>query len=298
MRSISLCVGLCYAKADKTGMPKSANNPDERQRAIEILLLWEGRVSRARLLELFDVHGTVLSRDIAAYREAFPDACSSYSAGRAYEVTSWAKPQLTKGYFAEYEGLVGTRPAEGLRASVELVSTEQHATNIHYRPFSRIHAAIRDCQQVLIQYRSLSNPEAHQRTIRPHAFVQAGPRWHLRAYCERAQEFRDFNLSRISSVGDPSLSSLPGAELDHAWNAMVKLRLVPHPALNALQSKLVRDEYMGGTVAVVFDVRQAVAKYVVRAFHAAIDTDTQLPPAYILAVDKPLNFAADTFFSR
>ena len=45
-------------------------------------------------------------------------------------------------------------------------------------------------------------------------------------------------------------------------------------------------------------VRQAVAKYVVRAFHAATDTDTQLPPDYILAVDKPLNFAADTFFSR
>lgn len=279
-------------------VPKTTATADERRRAIEILLLWEGRVSRGRLLELFDVHGTLISRDITAYREAFPDACSPVGAGRAYVVTPWAKPHLTGGHFAEYEELVGTLPAQGLRARVELISIEQHATSIQFRPFSRIHAAIRDGHQVLIQYRSLRNPEAHARTIRPHAFIQAGPRWHLRAYCERAQEFRDFNLSRISSVGDPSASILPGAELDQAWNTRMKLRLVPHPALNSLQSKLVRDEYMHGTVAVVFEVRQPEAKYVVRGFHAAVDVNVQQPPDYILAVHEPNTFAPGTFFAQ
>lgn len=277
-------------------MPKNAAPAEDRQRAIEILLLWEGRVSRGRLLELFDMHGTMLSRDITSYREAFPDACTPVGAGRAYVVTPWVKPHLTKGRFSEYEGLVGTLPAQGLNASVELVSAEQHATDIEFRPFSRLHGAIRDGHQVRIQYRSLTHPELHDRIVRPHAFIQAGPRWHLRAYCDRAKGFRDFNLSRISSVGEPSASDLPSSESDQAWNTLVKLRLVPHPSLNSLQSKLVRDEYMRGTVAVVFEVRQAIAKYVAQAFRASVDTQEDLPPEFLLAVDKPNNLPPGTFF--
>lgn len=277
-------------------MAKTPQSHHERLKAVEVLLLWEGRVSRPRLAEIFSVHGTVLSRDMATYVEMAPDNCRYENGARAYVVTPYARPQLTEGRFGEYEGLVGTLPAYGLRAGVELVSTQQHATNIQYRPFSRIHAAIREGRQIQIEYRSLNHPEAHERTIRPHALIQAGPRWHIRAYCARAQGFRDFNLGRISRVDDPMQSALPGAEDDSAWNTSVAIRLIPHPDLNEHQARLVRDEYMFGTTAVVFEVRQATAIYVIRGFGAAIDIQSQRPPEFLLAVHEPNDFPAGTLF--
>ena len=278
-------------------MAKTSSGHQERLRAVETLLLWEGRVSRPRLAEIFDVHGSVLSRDMAAYADLAPDNCAYDTGARGYLVTPYARAQLTRGQFSEYEALVGTVPFRGLRAGVELVSTQQNATQIHHRPFSRIHAAIRERKQVRIEYRSLSNPETHERTIRPHAFIQAGPRWHIRAYCDRAKEFRDFNLGRISRVDDPAHSLLPAAEADHAWDTLVTLRLVPHPHLNAAQIQLVRDEYMAGTVSRVFEVRLPLCKYLVHAYRAAIDASKQLPPDFTLAVDKPTDLPLGALLS-
>ena len=268
-------------------MAKTPRGHQERLKAIELLLLWEGLVSRPRLTELFDVHGTVLSRDMAAYADLAPDNCQYDTGVRAYVVTPYARAQLTLGLFREYEALVGTLALRGLRAGVELVSTQQHATHIQHGPFSRIHAAIRESKQIQIEYRSLNNPKKHERTIRPHALIQAGARWHVRAYCHRAREFRDFNLGRISRVDGPVNSQLPGAEEDQAWNTLITLRLIPHPNLSAAQAQLIRDEYMAGTVARVFDVRLPVCKYLVQAYRAATDISTQLPPDFILAVHQP-----------
>lgn len=268
-------------------MAKTPSGHQERLKAVETLLLWEGRVSRPRLGELFDMHGSVLSRDMAAYADLAPDNCEYDTGARGYVVTPYARPHLTEGQFSEYEGLVGTLALRGLRAGVELVSARQHATHIQHGPFSRTHAAIREGKEIQIEYRSLNNPEAHERTIRPHAFIQAGPRWHVRAYCDRAKEFRDFNLGRISRVDDPAHSLLPGAEEDQAWNTLITLRLIPHPHLNAAQIQLVRDEYMAGTVARAFEVRLPVSKYLVQAYRAAIDISRQLPPDFLLAVHEP-----------
>lgn len=268
-------------------MAKTPSGHQERLKAVETLLLWEGRVSRPRLGELFDVHGSVLSRDMAAYADLAPDNCEYDTGVRGYVVTPYARAQLTNGQFSEYEALVGTLALRGLRAGVELVSAQQHATHIQHGPFSRIHAAIREGKQIQIEYRSLNNPEAHERALRPHAFIQAGPRWHVRAYCDKAKGFRDFNLGRISRVDDPVHSLLPAAEEDRAWDTLITLRLVPHPHLSAAQVQLVRDEYMAGTVARVFEVRLPVSKYLVQAYRAAIDTSRQLPPDFILAVHMP-----------
>ncbi|MBD8524424.1 WYL domain-containing protein [Pseudomarimonas arenosa] len=268
-------------------MPKSSIGHQERLRAVENLLLWAGQVSRARLAELFEVHGTVLSRDMAAHVESVPDNCRYDLTARAYIVTPYARPHLTEGKFEEYEGLVGSLPAKGLRAGVQLVSIQQNGTDVKRWSFSRIHIAIREGKQIDIEYRSLSNPVKHPRTIRPHAFIQAGPRWHVRAYCGMAEGFRDFNLGRIARVEDPVATEMPGPESDREWNRVIELRLRPHPHLNREQEQLVRDECLAGTVMRVFEVRLPLSKFVIQARGAAIDVDTQAPPEYLLAVYEP-----------
>ncbi|WP_434658214.1 WYL domain-containing protein [Pseudomonas sp. R3-56] len=140
---------------------------------------------------------------------------------------------------------------------------------------------------IRIVYRSMSTPEPHERVIRPHSFIQAGPRWHLRAYCAKAAAFRDMNLGRISAVSPESGSSLPGEDEDLEWQQITSIRLIPHIGLSAEQAQMVREEYMGGTAAVVFSVRAPLVQYVIQSFRAAVDPVREKSPEHLLMVQHP-----------
>lgn len=269
-------------------MPRRNSAPQERFEAIEILLLWEGRVSRSRLLDLFHIHETLASRDIAGFRAEYPDACEAEPSSKSYVSTARLQPTLTRGVFSEYQRLIGaTGSLDAISAGVPFESSQLDATAIQPTSFSRLHRAMRLGFCVKVVYRSMSTPEAHERLIRPHSLIQAGPRWHLRAYCEKAGDFRDFNLGRISAVSLADELVLPGPEQDQNWHRMVPVRLVPHRGLSAEQAQMVREEYMGGTAALVFNVRASLAKYVIQSFRAAVDPEREGVPEHLLMLQLP-----------
>ncbi|MNO20002.1 hypothetical protein D3C76_97480 [compost metagenome] len=271
-------------------MPRRNSAPQERFEAIEILLLWEGRISRSRLLDLFNIHETLASRDIASFRVRYPEACEPDPASKSYSSTPQLEPILSRGVFTEYQRLVGASGSlETISIGVPFESTQFDATAIRPVPFSRLHRAMRLGLCVRVTYRSMSTPQAHERLIRPHSLIQAGPRWHVRAYCEKAGEFRDFNLGRISAVSLADALLLPGAEQDRHWQRIVPIRLVPHRDLSAEQARMVREEYMGGTAAMVFNVRASLAKYVIQTFRAAMDPDRERLPEHVLMVQQPVD---------
>ncbi len=245
-------------------------------------------MSRARLLELFPVHETVASRDLSAFRRAYPKACDSRHAGKWFDVGPLFKPTLTEGVFAEYQALIGAGgEQEELAAGVPAIAVKPDVTVIGYRPFRQIHAAIRGGRCVRITYRSMSTPEPHERIIFPHTLIKASPRWHVRAWCEKAQAFRDFNLGRISAAVPASYPADWGPDKDEAWKQEVKVRLVPHEALSPERKRLVRDEFMGGTTALVHTVRVPLVRYLIRAFGAAVNPILERPPAHLLMVESP-----------
>tara|TARA_R110002020_G_scaffold121942_13_gene277111 strand:+ start:663 stop:1241 length:579 start_codon:yes stop_codon:yes gene_type:complete len=170
---------------------------------------------------------------------------------------------------------------------VPIESTQLNATVIRYTLFSQIHRAMRLGLCIRIVYRSMSTPEPHERVIRPHSFIQAGPRWHLRVYCAKAAAFRDMNLGRISAVSAESGTSLPGKDEDLEWQQTVSVRLVPHSGLSPEQAQMVREEYMGGTAAVVFSVRAPLVQYVIQSFRAAVDPVREKAPEHLLMVQYP-----------
>lgn len=269
-------------------MPHRSSAPQERAEAIEILLLWEGSVSRSRLLELFQTHPTIISRDLAAFRRKWPEAMRYSTEGKEYIASLTLRPQLTRGEFNEYIGLLGGRGGRGsFPLGVPFDDARVSATRVSYPLFSRLHRAVREGICLTTMYRSMRKPEPHVRTLRPHAFVQAGPRWHVRGYCAETGVFADFNLARIVEVKSCPTRALPGGEDDAAWNTRVDLRLVPHRDLSPPQKMLVRDEYLRGTTALVLSVRAALVKYVVRAYRAALDPAQESAPAHLLMVKNP-----------
>ncbi|MOA67491.1 hypothetical protein D3C78_1946980 [compost metagenome] len=52
---------------------------------------------------------------------------------------------------------------------------------------------------------------------------------------------------------------------------------------------MVREEYMGGTAAMVFNVRASLAKYVIQTFRAAMDPDRERLPEHVLMVQQPVD---------
>lgn len=269
-------------------MPRRNVEADVRAKAIEVLLLWEGEISRSRLLDLFEVHATVASRDIAAFREAFPDACDPSTATKSFVVRPLFKPKISKGVFGEYQALVGgAKPMGEIRAGVPLTSVRPDVTTISYTMFRQLHLAIREGRCVRISYRSMGTPEKHERVIRPHAMIQALTRWHVRAWCTKARAFRDFNLGRISAAVPAEAGDALGPDEDVAWATEVALRFVPHVGLSREQKLLVRDEYMGGTTALVHRTRAPMVRYVIRAFGAAVNPLREKPPAFLLMVERP-----------
>jgi len=279
-------------------MPRSPMDAAGRQEAIELLLLWEGRVSRARLLELFGMHETQASRDIASFRKAHPTACDHDLANKSYTVREIYRPTSSTGDFASYQRLLGAAGlTDKVLAAVPVCSTHLDATNVAYPTFREIHRAMREGHAVEIEYRSLSAPARHERVVRPHTLIQAGPRWHLRAWCARANGFRDFNLGRISKAHAVVGVVLPGADADSAWQTELRVRFVPHPGLSQPQAQLVRDEYMGGTTAMVHTVRVPMLRYLIQAFRVAIDPNHEPAPEYLLMVDAPADLPSAALWS-
>src|SRR4051794_22053341 len=99
-------------------MPVSTLGAEQRLAAIEVLLLWESRVSNTRLRELFPIHASQASRDLAEYRERAPENVAVGFHQREYAVTPFSKPVLTAGTFEEYAALIGAPTPRTLNSSV------------------------------------------------------------------------------------------------------------------------------------------------------------------------------------
>lgn len=92
--------------------------------------------------------------------------------------------------------------------------------------------AIASGSAITICYHSISSGES-ERTIVPHAIVNYGQRWHVRAFDFQSHSFRDFVCTRIEHVSssDHVIDEAQTASADDQWQKQVSLELLPHPKL-------------------------------------------------------------------
>ena len=124
------------------------------------------------------------------------------------------------------------------------------------------------------------------RQIVPHALVDNGQRWHVRAYDRANARFSDFVITRISKAmvldGDET-SDDERAVADEQWNRMVELTLVPHPQLTHKGPVEADYDMRNGTLSVT--CRAAVADYALRRWGVDCSEGYYLDPAeYQLAL--------------
>jgi predicted DNA-binding transcriptional regulator YafY len=263
---------------------------------MEALLLWEGRLNNGRLRELFEMSGVRASQWIREFRESHPNWTAWDTKLRSYvaEAEAYRGPgneaenrQAEAASLARYIEMVGIPHTIG-DAVVERIlwSACPDLSTPSPRIFALISEAIRTHAMLEITYRSMRHPAPHSRVISPHSLVRAGRRWHVRAYCNTHQDFRDYALGRIEKViRSDSLAEVGAAEMhDTAWNTPVPVRLVAHPELTPEQESLIRFEYFSNTSSRVETCRGALVSYFIQDIRAATNTKKQQPPDYQLAV--------------
>lgn len=251
------------------------------------ILLWEGRISRSRLIAEYGLSPIRASEWLRDFRESFPEWVAWDSKLKADLATSKAYTDAERAAKSSQPSPIDEMlvpyapdaPGRPLSVSWDFVHTSP-------RTFSRLNLAITDRQRVKFLYCSMNNPELHERTIEPHSLVRAGRRWHVRGFCLLRQDFRDFVLGRMTKAQLLPEPCTADASADVSWATVLKVRLVAHPRLSPAQQLVVRNEYFNGASARVESCRAALLNYMVQELMAATDVKRQVPPDYQLAVEN------------
>lgn len=264
-----------------------------RYKVMRRIALWEGRLSRGRLMDVLGLSGIRVSQLLREVREGNPDWFEWDSKSKSHFFTpaayKRAQADLKTGtsdlslaaYLAEADIHADLAPGAG---PVTVAPWGFSPVNPH--TFSRIRLAVEQGTRLRIEYRSMRTPEPHTRTVEPHCLIQAGRRWHMRGYCLETSDFRDFVLGRIAKITLLDQKVEFTVAEDTKWNAVVKVRIQAHPKMTPGQQDLVRSEYFEGTAVRVHSCRGAMLPYLVQELRLALDINKDVPPEYQLAVEN------------
>jgi predicted DNA-binding transcriptional regulator YafY len=221
-----------------------------RYRLIEIIALWEGRLTTNHLCDTFGIGRQQASKDINEYLRTIAPGNLKYDKHlKGYKPTSDFSPQLTSGAADEYLHLLHrnqelSHTFEQLNLSVANTAVIQPPVR-HVRPdiIRPLVQAAREQKRIDVDYVSLTHPDREGRIITPHTLVFTGVRWHVRAFCEKNMGYRDFVLSRFR--GKPELldGSPHGMDKDKDWHTMVTVRLKPDQRLTPAKRQIIAEDY-------------------------------------------------------
>lgn len=243
---------------------------DRRLAFIDFRLRWDGRINRSDLTDFFGISVPQASLDIARYIELAPQNLMYDRSSRVYLATSdfqslstGTQPrQYLNELLASATGILETEASFiGWRPPVD--SVPQPGRGVAAEVLAALLKAIRDSSGVTVLYQSMSRAEPSTRTIFPHAFAYDGFRWHVRAFCNSRNDFRDFVLGRIIEVlGVEPAGCL--ANEDKEWNTLLTLVLAPHSGLSAGKRRAIELDYGMRNGEVELQCRQALLFYTLK----------------------------------
>lgn len=268
--------------------------PAQRERLayIEFLIWFLGRATRKDVLDRFGIATAAGTRDMALYREIAPD--NAEYEGKAYLYRTSFKPLFTHDVHRVLSALTSGFGDGERRITAALLP---HAVPARLNQpsldvLATVTRAIHQRRALKLTYHSMKTGPGH-REIVPHALVDSGLRWHVRAFDRTKNEFRDLVLTRMEDLRTwPGKSEKAHARAheqqaaDNQWTTEITLTLIPHPAHQHPLS-IERDFGMvNGQLSVT--ARAAVAGHFLRQWQVDCSPGSRLQGAeYRLALKTP-----------
>jgi hypothetical protein len=234
---------------------------------IELVAYWEGKVNTTHIAQQFGLSRQQSSAALNAYLGNYPNNLAYNKSGKAYQPTESFKLHFITGEADEYLHWLHTGYiSQSLSSALYLPNTSLNLPARKISPYVMrgLVAGIRQQRRVDVEYVSLSNPSQIGRNIAPHAFVNTGLRWHLRAWCEKSGQFRDFVLSRFRGTAELLDKSPHTAEQDEAWSTQVTVILQPDPRLPPAKREVLENDYQMQNGQLHITTRGCLVQYLLR----------------------------------
>ncbi|MGY4531485.1 putative DNA-binding transcriptional regulator YafY [Pseudomonas sp. TE3786] len=221
-----------------------------RYRLIETVAWWEGRLTTGHLMQSFGISRQQASKDINSYLTEYAPKNLDYDKHlKGYVPSKTFTPLFIDDSASAYLHLLNQNHErsphiEGLAlayAHTEILKVPDRSIRPEVlRPLLR---ACREGLRLECEYVSLANPLAETRLIAPHTLIYTGMRWHVRAYCEKNRDYRDFVLSRLRGEPDVLDLSEHGIDGDSGWATEVDVLIVPDSRLSPEQQAIIEIDY-------------------------------------------------------
>ena len=244
------------------------HNQRQRLSYLEFCLYFLGEVRRADMMVRFDCAPAVVTRDIALYRQLAAANLELDQSTKAYQIAPGFQPLFEHRLEQVMAALMQGEPYSIESVGGSLVSCDYPAL-LNRPPLAILAAASRAIRQrrlLKVRYHSASSGEL-ERVIAPHALVDSGLRWHMRAYDQLRHRFIDLVLTRMlaAEVLNETPELQQQAEHDQQWQRSITLQLVPHPKLP--DPNIATLDYAMRDGVLSLDVRAANAGYLLRRWY-------------------------------
>lgn len=244
-----------------------------RYRLIETVAWWEGRLTTGHLIQSFGISRQQASKDINTYiNEHAPRNLTYDKQLKGYVPSTQFKPLFIDNSASAYLHLLYQNNERA--PHIEGLALAYAHTKVLEVPDRSIKAEIlrpllKACREHLrldIDYVSLNNPAPEGRLIAPHTLVYTGMRWHVRAYCEKNGQYRDFVLSRLR--GEPELLGKSENVIteDEDWNTEVTVVIEPDSRLTPTQKAIIEADFGMLNGQLLIPTRRALVKYVLQRY--------------------------------
>ncbi|HBO7006212.1 TPA: WYL domain-containing protein, partial [Pseudomonas aeruginosa] len=218
-----------------------------RYRLIETVAWWEGRLTTNHLMQSFGISRQQASKDISTYiSEHAPKNLEYDKHLKGYVPSRRFQPLFIDNSASAYLHLLNQNHEraphiEGLAlayAHTEVLAVPDRSVRpAVLRPLLK---ACREGLRLECEYVSFTTPDGETRLIAPHTLIFTGMRWHVRAYCEKNRDHRDFVLSRFRGI--PELMddrTEHGRESDPGWATSLPVIIEPDSRLKPEQRAII-----------------------------------------------------------
>jgi len=224
-------------------------NVEQRLSFLEARLFWEGRVNRKDLMTRFGISVPQASSDLQKYQKLAPKNIKYDKSGKFYYASSNFKPKIISpnqnDFFSQLHLIsngVFQKNASFLYTVPEFDVTPSPERSADMDTLRKILKGIKEKKALEIEYQSMSQPGPACRWITPFAFGHDGFRWHIRAYCDINQEFRDFIAGRILAIKGERPHEIDFSK-DILWHRHVTFIIAPHPGFSEGQKRAIELDY-------------------------------------------------------
>jgi predicted DNA-binding transcriptional regulator YafY len=263
---------------------RTPDQQTERLAHIEFMVYFTGKVSRKDIMSRFGVSQAAATRDLSRYIDCAPDNIVYDPRAKQYTITSTFKPlyrlspdkclkTLSYGFGDSLKGSAEFAPAYSMGLERPDIST-----------VAAISRAISLKRPVKVEYLSSTSGKS-TKVICPHAILDNGLRWHIRAFDRDKSRFADFVMNRIVTTsilnrGGVNPSEMP--ECDSQWNETAVLVLQPHPKLPSTSKAVIEHEFRMVDGTLQKEVRKAHVGYLLNSWNVDATCTGELEGSHVL----------------